>query len=389
MPKRKRSQPTSARLNVFSRGVVWGAHSAGMPREEIRTLVKKKDGTHPTLEAIDNIIATKNKDPEWIGSESSAGGRPSALSDQQKKRLVALVFRERGKAVVTTKYCKQVLPYLRPLARSTVCRALHEAGLKWLTRRLKTAVPASAIHMRLEYCDWILARHQSTLARFAYTDGTTFYLARGPEEHEGKKRVGLGKYVWRMASGKDGLLDANVGSSLYAKGQGLPVKIWGLFANGRMEYYLLPQDVDDKGRLKTTNMNGDRYEDLINSRFAKWRRNCFGDDEPVHLIQDWERCLWQDRNVKALRVAGCPVLQNYPKCSPDLNAIEGWWHRIRQRLEKFSPETMESRSEFVQRLRRTVTWLNENSSADAVSLCTNQKVRARQVKSLEGARCKW
>ena len=73
----------------------------------------------------------------------------------------------------------------------------------------------------------------------------------------------------------------------------------------------------------------------------------------------------------------------------DFNAIEGWWHRIRQRLEKFSPEAMESRSEFVQRLRRTVTWLNENSSADAVSLCTNQKVRARQVKSLEGARCKW
>ena len=44
------------------------------------------------------------------------------------------------------------------------------------------------------------------------------------------------------ANGKDGLLDENIGPSMYAKGQGLPVKIWGFFANGHLEYYLLPKD---------------------------------------------------------------------------------------------------------------------------------------------------
>ena len=67
------------------------------------------------------------------------------------------------------------------------------------------------------------------LKRFAYTDGTVFYLARSEAELEDKTRLCLGPYVWRMANGKDGLWDANVGPSLYAKAQGKPVKIWGFF----------------------------------------------------------------------------------------------------------------------------------------------------------------
>ena len=67
------------------------------------------------------------------------------------------------------------------------------------------------------YCAWVLKQRQTFLDSFAYTDGTTFYLARGPAENEAKQRVALGPCVWRMASGKDGLWDENVGPSLYAK----------------------------------------------------------------------------------------------------------------------------------------------------------------------------
>ena len=52
------------------------------------------------------------------------------------------------------------------------------------------------------------------LKRFAYTVGTVFYLARSEAELEDKTRFCLGPYVWRMANGKDGLWDANVGPSL-------------------------------------------------------------------------------------------------------------------------------------------------------------------------------
>ena len=94
----------------------------------------------------------------------------------------------------------------------------------------------------MAYADWILSRRQTSLNRFAYTDGTTFYIARNPSETPDKKRLAVGKHVWRMANGKDGLWDANVGPSMYAKGQGLPAKIWGYFGNGQLHYHVLPKD---------------------------------------------------------------------------------------------------------------------------------------------------
>ena len=58
---------------------------------------------------------------------------------------------------------------------------------------------------------------------------------------------------------QDGLFDENVGPSLYAKSQGMPVKIWGFLGNGRVEYYVLPEDVDEKGKKKSTNMTGSEH----------------------------------------------------------------------------------------------------------------------------------
>lgn len=80
---------------------------------------------------------------------------------------------------------------------------------------------------------------------------------------------------------------------------------------------------------------------------------------------------------------------DHPKYSPDLNAIEGWWRVLRERLEQTAPEDFESREEFIARLRRTVSWLNEHRWEDALKLCAHQKERAADVKLLEGARTKW
>ena len=48
---------------------------------------------------------------------------------------------------------------------------------------------------RVAYAKWLLSKRQPTLARFAYTNGTTFYLARGPQEETDKRRACLGKFV--------------------------------------------------------------------------------------------------------------------------------------------------------------------------------------------------
>ena len=353
-------------------------------REEICHHVVKKDGSAPTPRAVDDVIARKKENPEWRGEDADRSGRPKLVSPAQEQQVVDLVFAERGKAVVTIRFCRKRLRFLRKVSRQTVSRLLQNAGLRWLKRRGKTLVPALSKTTRLLYADWILARHQATLNRLVYTDGTTFYLARNETEHCDKKRLALGTHVWRMANGKDGLWDDNVGPSLYAKAQGLPVKIWGFFGNGRLEYHVLPRD----GR-KTTNMNGARYLRFVDSRFKKWRRACFGDDAPVHLVQDHERCLWQDRNLRALRRSGCAAVENYPKHSPDLNAIEGWWRILRIRLEETAPVEFESRRAFIERLRRTVQWLNQHRQEEGYGLCTNQKARAADVKELAGAKTKW
>lgn len=142
------------------------------------------------------------------------------------QRLVTLVFRERGCTKVTIAYCKKRLPFLRAIHDGTVAAALHFAVVKWLTRRLKRWIPNNSKETRVSYCQSLLRRHRSSLNRFAYTDGTTFYLVRGPTEHDEKKRQALGRSVWRMANGSDALFNDNIIPSLYAKAQGLPVKTW-------------------------------------------------------------------------------------------------------------------------------------------------------------------
>ena len=239
----------------------------GKKRPEICKLVVKKDGTHPTLRSVDKVLVKKAHKPDWRGEDSQAGGRPHELTKGERRQLVNLVFRERGKAVVTAPYCMKRLPFLRRVTKQTVRNALRAAGLKWLRRRLKTAVLKRYKGPRLEYCAWVKAQRPEFLHKFAYTDGTTFYLARGPAENEGKQRALLGPSVYRMANGKDGLWDENVGPSLYARAQGLPVKIWGMFANGKLFYNVLPTNE----ARKTTNMNTKRYGHLVRTKFKDWR----------------------------------------------------------------------------------------------------------------------
>ena len=381
-------EKSRARLDAFSRGMIWGMHLGRMPRTDMQTHVAKKDGSTPTLGAIDKVIMRKAADPEWMGEESRAGGRPAGLDDKEKTALVNLVFKERGRAVVTVPYCRRKLRFLKKVSVRCCRRALHDAGLAWLGRRCKSWVTPAHKVMRLLYCAWVIARREGTIERFAYTDGTTWFLARGPSSAGDKKRVALGKMIWRMSNGKDGLWDDNISPSLYAKAQGKPVKIWGFLANGRLEYWVLPQDYT-ASLYKTTNMNGDRYNDLVTTKFAQWRRQCFGDNQNCHLVQDHERCLWQDKNLEALSAAGCPVVKDFPKSSPDLNAIEGVWHLLKARLLKSEPEAMEGRADFLLRLRRQVNWLNDNQHDELLKLCTNQKQRAREVQGLLGAKCRW
>ena len=49
----------------------------------------------------------------------------------------------------------------------------------------------------------------------------------------------------------------------------------------------------------------------------------------------------------------------------------------------------EDRAAFLARLRRAVTWVNNRQAPALLTMCTNQKERARDVIRLDGARTKW
>ncbi len=124
---------------------------------------------------------------------------------------------------------------------------------------------------------------------------------------------------------------------------------------------------------------GELYEWLIGEKFAQWRASCFPDGQPVRMVQDHERCLWQGRDIVALSKAKCKVVSNYPNISPDLNAIEGVWDLLRQRLQLSEPTTVETREAFLSRLRRTVHKMNEDCYEALLDMCTNQKQRANEL----------
>ena len=85
--------------------------------------------------------------------------------------------------------------------------------------------------------------------------------------------------------GSDALQDQNVGASSYAKAQGQPVKIWGLLGNGHLEYFLLPELVDIRGRKRTANMNGTGMSRCSNAALRHGGRVCF----PAQVLQSY---LW-------------------------------------------------------------------------------------------------
>ena len=93
-------------------------------------------------------------------------------------------------------------------------------------------------------------------------------------------RAALGVSVWRQAGGSDALFEEYVDPSAYWKAQGLPVRVWGLLADGVLYITVLPE-----GQA----MNRWLYTWVIEKRFPAWLDEAFGRHRSqVFLVQDHE-----------------------------------------------------------------------------------------------------
>jgi len=94
-------------------------------------------------------------------------------------------------------------------------------------------------------------------------------------------------------------------------------------------------------------------------------------------------------SLEAIASTGLLLEKRFPKYSPDLNAIEGVWRLLRQRLNENAPAGQESRRYIVRRLCVAAAWLNAKEHDQLRLLCTNQKSQAADMIRLSGAKTNW
>lgn len=326
--------------------------------------------------AIHHCMTKLAAQPGWRGERQEGSGAPRKTTFGQDRAIVSLLFGQRGKQKVTVSRLKRQCPHLRKLSDGSVENRLHEAHLKYLRRRRKSIVTKPYLQARIEYCHRVKRKHASTLLKWAYTDGTVYFLDRDGAEHEDSKRRSLGTHVWRRSDNQDALYQDCLGPSAYSKGQGIPVKVWGMLACGKLHIHVL-----DPGET----MDKQLYSDLVEDKFGGWSGFC---DE---LVCDHERCLRSDEALHALTKANLKLVEGFPKCSQDFNAMENAWCILKERLDDTMPAELEGRDDFVKRLHSAVKWANKHRADQLWYMSTNQKERAEDCLSQQppGGRTKW
>ena len=368
---------TTQQLTPFEVGQVKAHVEHGLSAAAISKKVCKPDGKSKFGEtAIQNCMDKLQANPRWRGERAEGSGRPRKTSAKQDKAIVRWVLKERGKQKVSVSRLKQQFPHLRKLGDTLVESRLHDAELEYLRRRRKAIVTKQYLQDRVQYCHGVKRKREGTLEKWAYTDGTVYFLDWTESEAQHSKRRSLGTHVWRRSDNKDALYEDCIGPSSYSKAQGVPVKVWGMLACGVLHVHIL-----DEG----DSMDKTLYVELVEDKFDDWKGNC------EHLVCDFEKCLRSEEALRALQQVDLKLVEGYPKASQDFNAIENAWKILRERLDETMPVDLETREDFISRLKAAVSWANRHRSEQLWYLSTNQKERAEDCLAQKppGGRTKW
>ena len=253
-------------LTPFDLGQIKAHLYHGLRPAAIREImVKGKGKKRWSHNAIKNACDKFEADPTWKGERAEGSGRPRETTVAEDKAIEKHILDNRGKQKVTVRDIKRTFPRLRQFSNSLVSARIEEAELAYLPRRKKSKVAKEYLEERVEYCRAVKRKHEKTLALWAYTDGTTYYLDRTDAEFQESGMAALGPYVYRRTDRRDALYEDCLGPSSYRKGQGTPVRIWGMLACGRLHIEIL-----DGGET----WDQENYEELMDDKFEEWAGNC-------------------------------------------------------------------------------------------------------------------
>ena len=113
--KKKSKFSKFTRLDAWARAQVIMLAKQGYKSPQIRFMVTKADGkTNPCARAVRDTISHHKNDPSWRGENTSGPGRNSVIDPAQRKKVIQLVFKKRGRKLAGAKGLACPVGCLRP-----------------------------------------------------------------------------------------------------------------------------------------------------------------------------------------------------------------------------------------------------------------------------------
>lgn len=380
------------------------AHLSNHSYAQIQATLKKM-GTTISRPGIGKIIERHVGSQGRVRNLEQAGERKKTtkkkkLPNNVRGKIVKFTKKKRGQVKVTSKYIQKKIPEARGVSDRTIRRVLNSNNLFQRRRRRKQCNTKINKTKRIRVAKKFKKMGPKGLAKMGYTDGASIYIAKSQSQQRNKHMAALGPFVYRQEH--EGLLEGCVGPSDYAKGQGEPVKFWGLLYKGQLKIHVMPRG---------QHTNGKYYAKIISEKMQKWihgtsakknsnnkrptrpksrsrsrRKQSQKNKRQVTIVQDNERALWTKIAQESMKNAKIRTFKRLPPGSPDLNPIETCWAHLRDFINLQTMPEKESRRDFVKRLHNGVRHLN-NSKGDLLNkLCTTLKTRAEEVILRKGAR---
>lgn len=166
----------SNQLGPFEVGQIKAHMEHGLGCTTIAEKIFKADGKTTFSEnCICQAMRKLKANKKWRGEREAGSGAPRKTTAKQDRCIIKWVLDQRGKQKVSVNSVKKRFPFLRKFDDSLVYDRLEEAELAYMRRRRKSLVGRKYIQQRVKYCQGVKRKHQATLDKWCYTDGTTYF----------------------------------------------------------------------------------------------------------------------------------------------------------------------------------------------------------------------
>ena len=357
------------RLSEFTVALCVALRDGGMSYRDIakHRLVKKRDGTHPTYQAVMKVLkvhATARRSARWRmnGAGKKPRGRPrKKITEAQKREMTKLIAKNPG--VIRSPHLKRKLKL--KCSERTIRRAVASLGYSVYKRGSKKVLSTRTKKLRVKWAQEHEARTPVWWKNRGFADGHFWFHPRSRLEASTPRPKGSS--VLRKRG--EGAAPKHQGGKGSAYKQGKRIGVWGVLTTEGLRVAFLP-----KSRL-----TGAIHASTVRKHYAAWAGWAQG------IVHDGERALWAPAAKRAYKEAGVPPLK-HPPTSPDLNPIENAWALLDRRLEETRPETFEPENKFRARVHAATRYLNAGRRLPSLQrLVGSMRSRVKYVLRVKGA----